>query len=127
MKTYQVTAKRWAHGWELHIADVGVTQSRTLREAEMMVRDYLRLDGVTGDYDVRITPEVGDGLDEATRAARRAVKEAARSQARAAAMSRDAARRLKAKGLTGRDVAAVLGVSEQRVSQLLRHPTGQAG
>lgn len=122
--TYQVTAKRWAHGWELHIAGVGVTQSRTLREAEMMVRDYLRLDGVTGDYAVRITPEVGDGLDEATRAARRAVKEAARSQARAGAMSRDAARRLKAKGLTGRDVAVVLGVSEQRVSQLLRHSSG---
>ena len=23
LKTYQVRAKRWKHGWELHIADVG--------------------------------------------------------------------------------------------------------
>lgn len=28
-----VRAKRWAHGWELHIDDVGVTQSHTLRDA----------------------------------------------------------------------------------------------
>jgi hypothetical protein len=29
-----VTARRWAHGWELHIDGVGVTQSRTLASAE---------------------------------------------------------------------------------------------
>jgi hypothetical protein len=31
---YHVTARRWAHGWELHIDGVGVTQSRTLASAE---------------------------------------------------------------------------------------------
>ena len=41
MSTYSVRAKRWAHGWELHIADVGVTQSRNLGEAEQAVRDYI--------------------------------------------------------------------------------------
>jgi hypothetical protein len=30
MTRYAVTAKRWKHGWELHIDGVGVTQSRTL-------------------------------------------------------------------------------------------------
>ena len=39
--TYNVTAKRWKHGWELHIDGVGVTQSRTLDTAEQMVRDYI--------------------------------------------------------------------------------------
>lgn len=38
---YEVHAKRWAHGWELHIDGVGVTQSRTLDDAEAMVRDYV--------------------------------------------------------------------------------------
>ena len=38
MKTYQVRAKRWEHGWELHIEGVGVTQSRTLWDAEDMAR-----------------------------------------------------------------------------------------
>jgi hypothetical protein len=39
--SYTVRAKRWEHGWELHIADVGVTQSRTLADADRMVRDYI--------------------------------------------------------------------------------------
>ena len=38
---YNVTARRWKHGWELHIDGVGVTQSRTLDTAEQMVRDYI--------------------------------------------------------------------------------------
>jgi hypothetical protein len=41
MTTYVVRAKRWAHGWELHIDGIGVTQSRTLDGAEQMVRDYI--------------------------------------------------------------------------------------
>ena len=41
MKTWTVTAKRWAGGWELHIDGLGVTQSRTLATAERIVRDYI--------------------------------------------------------------------------------------
>ena len=33
MSTYTVRAKRWKHGWELHIDGVGVTQSRNLADA----------------------------------------------------------------------------------------------
>ena len=36
MRTYSVRAKRWEHGWELHIEGVGVTQSHGLKDAEMM-------------------------------------------------------------------------------------------
>lgn len=41
MKTYQVRAERWEHGWELHIAGVGVTQSHPLWDAEDMARDLI--------------------------------------------------------------------------------------
>lgn len=41
MSVYNVRAKRWKHGWELHIDGVGVTQSRNLGGAEQMVRDYI--------------------------------------------------------------------------------------
>src|SRR5262252_6792227 len=41
--TYRVTARRWKRGWELHIAGEGVTQSRSLAEADGMVRDYVAL------------------------------------------------------------------------------------
>jgi hypothetical protein len=43
-KTFEVQAKPWEHGYELHIADVGVTQARSLDEAEEVVRDFISLD-----------------------------------------------------------------------------------
>jgi hypothetical protein len=60
MTTYKVVAKRWAHGWDLHIDGVGVTQSHSLAGAERMVRDYviMDLDVDPGSFDVEITPEV---------------------------------------------------------------------
>jgi hypothetical protein len=125
MSTYRVTAKRWKRGWELHIAGEGVTQSRSLAEAEDMVRDYVAvMHGVPErSFKVEITPEVGGGLDEAVRAAREAVRSAEAARRSAALASRSIATRLRAAGLTGRDIAVVLGVSAQRVSQLLRDPT----
>jgi DNA-directed RNA polymerase specialized sigma subunit len=122
MSTYTVRATRWAHGWELHIDGVGVTQSRNLDGAEQMVRDYIEslTSRDTSNDEVTIKPEVGDGLDEATQAARDAVTAADRAVRDAAAQSRQAARDLKDAGLSGRDIAAILRVSAQRVSQLLK-------
>ena len=122
MKTYDVSAKRWEHGWELHIVGVGVTQSRTLWDAEEMARDLIsRREDLPADaFTVTITPQIGDGIDEETRAARDAVTAANQAQRQAAAKSRAAARRLRQAGLSGRDIAIVLDVSPQRVSQLLK-------
>jgi hypothetical protein len=122
---YHVCAKRWEHGWELHIDDVGVTQSHSLWDAEMMARDLIsRRAGLHPDsFEVAITPEIGGGLDQQTRAAREAVRAADRAQRQAAVQSREAARQLRQAGLTGRDIAKVLDVSPQRVSQLLKTGT----
>lgn len=120
--TYRVTAKRWAHGWELHIDGVGVTQSRTLMSAEDMAREYIALSLDIDDdssFDVHIVPELDGNLAAAAEAARHAVRDAERAQIAAAAQSRDIARQLKAAGLSGADIAAVLKVSTQRVSQLV--------
>jgi hypothetical protein len=39
---YTIVASKWAHGYELRISKhVGVTQSHTLDDAEMMARDYI--------------------------------------------------------------------------------------
>jgi hypothetical protein len=115
-------ARRWKRGWELHIDGVGVTQSRSLAEAETMVRDYV--ESLTGQdasgARVNVTAEVGDGLDEEARAAREAVAAADRATRAAAAHSRKVARDLKRAGLSGRDIASVLSLSPQRVSQLLK-------
>ncbi len=41
MSAYTVHAKPWAHGWELHIEGVGVTQSRNLRVSAQRVSQLL--------------------------------------------------------------------------------------
>lgn len=125
MKSFNVRAVRWEHGWELHIDNVGVTQSRSLWDAELMARDLIsrRLGISESAFAVSITPEIGGGLDERTRAAREAVTSADRAQRKAAAQSREAARQLREAGLSGRDIAKVLDVSPQRVSQLLKTGT----
>ncbi len=118
---YNVTAKRWKHGWELHIRDVGVTQSRTLLDAESMVRDYVAmlLDVTEDSFDVKIAPEIGAGVDGEIMSLYEADRVAEEAQEKAAAKRRSVAQLLQSLGLSGREIAAVLKVSPQRVSQLL--------
>jgi hypothetical protein len=121
MSTYAVRAKRWAHGWELHIDGVGVTQSRTLDGAESMIRDYIEsLTGrdTSGDT-VIICPDLG-GLEDRAAAAREQVARAQRENQEAAAASRAVARKLRDAGLSVSDAAVVLGVSRERASQLMK-------
>jgi hypothetical protein len=119
--TYTVLARRWKHGWELHIDGVGVTQSRTLDTAEQMVRDYIETladKDVSGDTIV-ITPELGD-LDRKVTNVRAALAAADRQQQEASKAYRALAADLRAAGLSVSDTAAILGVSRGRVSQLSR-------
>jgi plasmid maintenance system antidote protein VapI len=121
-----VAARRWEHGWELHVSDgrgpLVVLPTRRLSAAERTVRDFV------ADHDavsprsvrVRITVVLGSALDEEITSVRAAVDHAERAQREAAARSRGLALRLRAAGLTGADIAVVLGVSPQRVSQLMR-------
>jgi hypothetical protein len=121
MALYQVTAKRWEHGWELHVADVGITQAKRLAEAEQMAAEYVSL--MTGepveDISVVVWHELGHKLDSSIREARTLTREAMEAQREAAIKVRALARALKADGLTGRDIAAVLDISAQRASQIL--------
>lgn len=120
MSTYNVTAKRWAKGWELHIEDEGVTQVRTLDHAEAQVRDYLATmhDRDFGDAEVRVAPELGP-LTERVSQARKHTRDAEKAQREAAAEARQVARALRESGLSVTDTAEVLGVSRGRVSQLV--------
>ena len=61
--TYTVTAKRWAHGWELHIDGVGVTQIGTLCAVEDTAREFIALAlDLDNDrsLDVDVSPQVDD-------------------------------------------------------------------
>jgi predicted transcriptional regulator len=116
---YRVIAKRWAHGWELHVKGVGVTQTKSLAAAKREVSAYLDLMlGDDADRTITIIPSLGDALDRSVRAARAASEQLLRQQRDVGEKSRAAVRQLADAGLTGAEIAAVLNVSPQRVSQL---------
>lgn len=119
-KVYTVRAVPWAHGWELHIEGIGVTQSDSLKDADRQVRDYLEtlLDEDAADAQIDMVLELG-GLDKEAREARAATIRAAEAQREAAARTRAVARRLRERGVKTADAAELLGVSRGRVSQLL--------
>ncbi len=122
MKDYTVVATRVHDLWELDVPGVGVTQSITAGGAEEMVRDYLDCLGAADADTASITivwhiaPEIDARIADAKADATRA----ARLQARASTTNRETVAMLKDAGMTGRDIAAVLGISEQRVSQLAK-------
>ena len=127
-KTYEVVAKRWRRGWELHITGIGVTQTRSLTDAEEMARDYIAsdLDVPEDSFQVRVVPEVGNGIDRKIKQTHQDIRAAAQAQSAAAESSRALVTELKALGLSGRDTAAVLGITPQRVSQLAKARSGKS-
>lgn len=119
---YNVRAKRWARGWELYVEGVGVTQARTLRQADVVLRDYIALMvGVrqAKSADFAFVHEVG-GLERRVAKTQAAAERLVREQEQVAAEYRSVAVELKRKGLTGEDAARVMRISPQRYSQLIR-------
>ncbi|MEV7042519.1 hypothetical protein [Amycolatopsis sp. NPDC051061] len=119
---YTVTAKRWTRGWELHIDGVGVTQAGTLSKAADVAREYIAfamdIDDETS-FEVDVVPQLDTKLADQVRSARAQVKDAERRLRDAAAKQREVAKKLGKSGLSGREIAAVLGLTPQRVSQLI--------
>lgn len=121
--TYDVEAERDDHGWILTVPKVpgAVSHVRRLADAPTWIGEAIAF--VTGEdqasVDVQVTPLVG-GVEQEAVEARRATHAAAQAQEAAASLSRKAARDLIAAGLSGADTAFVLGVSPQRVSQLIK-------
>ncbi len=120
MSKYQVTARRWGRGWELHVDGIGVTQCRTLATAVQQVRDFVAtmLDIDADDAKVRLSVAIG-GVEKDVERARKMTAEAIGKQQQAASESRRVARELRHAGLSVADTAAVMDISKGRVSQLI--------
>lgn len=118
---YTVTAKRWQLGWELHVEGLGVTQSRSLASAGRMAREYIAAMLDLDDEDaiaVQLVPELDTETTAEVQATRAATRRAEQARHEAAQRARTLVQHLQASGLSKSDVAVVLGVSTQRVSQL---------
>jgi len=120
MNTINVTARRWAGGWELEIDEDNITQVRNLTQARQQVIDYL--DTIDPDtehksWTINIVPELG-AITVEIREAKEATARAAELQARAARANRKVVKDLRSQHLSLAEVATVLNISKGRVSQL---------
>ena len=120
-KTYVATAAREGQWWVITVDGIGVTQSRTLRDASSAARGLISamLDVDDKNIEVHVEPALDPELAAHVQAARKQVADLDRLQRDAAIASREAAHALILAGVSGADAATVLGVSPQRVSQLL--------
>ena len=129
-KTYTARCQRSGDWWAISVPGLrGVhTQARRLEKAEAMVRDAIALflDVPSDSFDVRIEPVLPRDLQGKVGRARKVRGEAEVLQREAAIASAEVAADLvQTAHLTVRDAGRVLGLSHQRITQLLKASSGK--
>ena len=117
----EVTAIRSGGWWAIEFATgagIRYTQARRLDQVEGMVRDICNMDGVPVD-DIHISPVVDPAAQEAIAAYQDASRTAQEAREAYAEASSRTATVLRGEGLTVRDISVFMGISPQRVSQLI--------
>ncbi|OBG25436.1 hypothetical protein [Mycobacterium sp. E3198] len=126
MYEFKIEIKREGRWWMVYIPEIdGVTQARRLAEAPTMARDYIALDrGIpVSEITVEIAsirmeePAFRELLDTA-RQIKHTRAQAAELERESTQQARDFAHWLVTYGVPVRDIAVLLGISPQRVSQL---------
>lgn len=130
MTTYTAIAKPAGKYWLIRILGFGSSpedgvpaHARNLAEVEPMARDLIAVwsEVAKDSFRIELVIELPDPVRHHLNLARKYADAAAHAQAVAAAERRAAARKLRALGLTMRDIGAALGISHQRAYQLLSH------
>jgi predicted RNase H-like HicB family nuclease len=122
--TYTARVRRSGAWWAIDVPELpGVySQARRLDRAEPMARDaiglYLDVDPTT--LDIRVETILPSDLRRDVDAVGRLRADADRLQAESSGALRNLTHELVDRGLSVRDAAAILGISHQRVSQLVR-------
>ncbi|WP_326611972.1 hypothetical protein OG949_23435 [Streptomyces scopuliridis] len=121
-KMYRARALRREQGWQVEVPDIGNVWVNNLNVASEAARELIAAQTGCGaaSIHIQVAALLDEDLQKATKSAIQAVLDARRAQEKAAASYRQVARKLKDSGITGGDIAIVLGVSPQRVSQLLK-------
>jgi hypothetical protein len=116
------TAQRSGAWWAVDVTEIPglFTQARRLDQVAGMVEVAATLMGLLGPFEVEVVPKLTEELTSQIDAARALSAEARAVQRRASASSRQLVERLRSDGLSVRDVATVLSISPQRVSQLMQ-------
>lgn len=127
--SYMAECRRAGDWWAINVPDVpGVfTQARRLDQTEEMARDAIAtmLRVPPHSFDVIVAWDVPGGLGNEVETARTLRELAEYAQRDAGVAARAVAAKLVKKGhLTVRDIGTLLGMSHQRVSQLLDEHRG---
>ena len=119
MSSYTATAQPVGCYWHIEVAGIGVTQARSAKTIESMARDLIESITDTPDAPVEISyilPETAVAHRERAETLR---QNAAHAQEQAAREYRATVKELRQAGLSQPDIGVVLGISHQRVNQLL--------
>jgi predicted RNase H-like HicB family nuclease/predicted XRE-type DNA-binding protein len=130
--TYTARARRSGVLWAIDVPELpGVySQARRLDRVESTARDAISLflDVDPATLEIRVETSLPGDLRRDVDVVGRLRAEAERLQVESSGAMRHLARELLGRGLSVRDAAAILGVSHQRVSQLVRDESkGVAG
>lgn len=124
-KAYEVTINREGKWWMVSIPEIdGLTQARTVKEAHDMAREFIAvtLDVPADSFDIHVHAEKIGTVEHVTQLLediRIARAESERLEREAAEKTRALASALAAEELPLREIGAVMGVSHQRVGQLV--------
>jgi len=121
---YHVDAYQDGKWWSLQVREMpnAISQVKSLDQADEWIREAINIvsDEPEDSFDVEIIPVVGEELEAALAEAREFAAELDQFQPRMVRMYRSIMLDLSKLGTKGKDIAAILKVSSQRVSQLLK-------
>ena len=121
---YTARARRSGSWWAIDVPELpGVySQARRLVRVESMARDAIALflDVDPATLDIRVETNLPSELRRDVDSVGRLRAEADRLQAESSGALRHLTQELLGRGLSVRDAAVILGISHQRVSQLVR-------
>ncbi len=131
-KTYAVTAERAGDWWEIAVTDglppgeAAYSQARRLNDVESTAQDLiaLLLDVAIADVAIDITVTLPDELQAVVDQYAEADREESEARALASSKRAQVAADLIAAKLTMRETGEILGLSHQRIKQLVDKATG---
>lgn len=120
---YHVTVQRSGKYWAVHVKEIDRwTQARHLREVEPMARDLVAVmeDVEPDSFTLVVEREIPESVRRHLARAEALRAEAAAKQNEAARESRAAVKDLVSSGVSQREAGELLGMSFQRVNQLVK-------
>ena len=120
VKTYNATVERTDNGWMIHVPEVDRrTWAPHLRDVNEMARDLIQVMTDEPLDEIAVNVELPTEIAEPIKAMQAARAAATGADAAAREYQRTAAATLRDAGAPLRDIAAMIGVSYQRVHQIL--------